>query len=92
MSVSFISPASLLASGGILSHVYMEGLLQCGTTLCQAPKQSGQQTTIIEAGTLPNTIMIFPGVFIEFPVLQTGCSVVNLNIMVFKYPATNIHK
>jgi len=40
--------------------------------------------TIIEPGPLPSTIMIFPGVFTEFPVLQTGCSMVNLNITVFK--------
>lgn len=92
MSVSFISLASLLASGGILCHVYMEGLKQYGTSLCQAFNQLGQQMTIIEAGPLPNTIMVFPAVFTEFPVLQTGCSMVNLNIMVFKYPATNIHK
>lgn len=91
MSVSFISLASLLASSGILCHVYMEDLKQCGVTLCQAFNQLGQQMTIIEAGPLPNIIMVFPGVFTEFPVLQTGCSMVNLN-MVFKYPATNIHK
>lgn len=89
---SFTSLASLLASGGILSHAYMEGLLQCGITLCWAPTQPGQQMTIIETGPLPSTITVFPGVFTEFPVLQTGCSMVNLNITVFKYPATNIHK